>query len=472
MSEELDFYIVDDIPEYIFYIADDEEQEQYIPIKGEAGSFKYEKVTELPTTGENGVLYLVPKSHAEQTASGNPISINVTEGAGKLSDLKLDGDTTQQSYTGKNLMYLDPQTNNGIISTYDSTTGNIHCTGTSSNSTGTNGWANIGKQTTVSLTAGTYTLTRSAAKAYRTAVRLYHSDDTYSTIMVQANNTTRTETISKAVVRYYIYLDTLPNTAIDETFTLQLETGSTPSSFEKYVGGIPSPNPSYPQDINVVTGTQTISINGTNYPIDLGGIELAGIGTYQDKIYKSDGKWYLYKEIGKVVLTGSENWGDQTGSHTTVLNLYCPTTSWGAFASERNPLLCSIATYSLSAGSANDTTPNICKLNFSGTNFLLDLSQANFSTLAAFKTWLSSNPTTVYYVLATPTTTEITNTSLIAQLEAVRTAQLANGANTISNTATGSNLAGDLELKYYEYDPTDKYTKWLWINADAAYEQM
>ena len=37
-------------------------------------------------------------------------------------------------------------------------------------------------------------------------------------------------------------------------------------------------------------------------------IELCKIGDYQDSIVKDNGKWYLNKQIGKVVLNGSESW--------------------------------------------------------------------------------------------------------------------------------------------------------------------
>ena len=49
--------------------------------------------------------------------------------------------------------------------------------------------------------------------------------------------------------------------------------------------------------------------NGITYPINLpSGMELCKIGTYQDYFYKENDKWYLHKEIGKVVLNGSENY--------------------------------------------------------------------------------------------------------------------------------------------------------------------
>jgi hypothetical protein len=44
----------------------------------------------------------------------------------------------------------------------------------------------------------------------------------------------------------------------------QLESGSTATSYEPYVGGIPAPNPDYPQDMQVVTGEQNVNVHGKN----------------------------------------------------------------------------------------------------------------------------------------------------------------------------------------------------------------
>lgn len=177
----------------------------------------------------------------------------------------VDGNIEQTTYTGKNLIYIDPNFSYGITTTYNSTTGAINISGTSTNSTtGSNGWANISKEIPISLPAGTYTLTRSVSRAYRTAVRLYHADNTYTQIICRPNVTTRTETVAQDVVKYYVFCDSLPDTAINDTFTLQLEQGSSATSFEKYVGGAPAPNPEFPQPIETVTGRQTVMVAGKN----------------------------------------------------------------------------------------------------------------------------------------------------------------------------------------------------------------
>lgn len=63
-------------------------------------------------------------------------------------------------------------------------------------------------------------------------------------------------------------------------------------------------------------------------------------------------------------------------------------------------------------------------------------------------TWLASNPVTVYYVLATPTTTEITNSELVGQLEAILQAYLYTGTNNVSNNAVSPSLAGQMNIEY------------------------
>lgn len=38
--------------------------------------------------------------------------------------------------------------------------------------------------------------------------------------------------------------------------------------------------------------------------------------------------------------------------------------------------------------------------------------------------------------------------------------------------ANGTNLAGDLEIGYYSYDPLNKYDKYFWLDVDGEYESI
>lgn len=201
---------------------------------------------------------------------------------------------------------------------------------------------------------------------------------------------------------------------------LQLEEGSTSTSYEPYVGGTASPNPSYPQTVNVVTGTQTITVTDGDdatdtYTVNLGAIELAKIGEYQDYIYKSGDDWYIHKEIGKYTFDGSETW--TTDSYGT--------NSW------RKDHLFSVANYSQNAivlladiaqsvsysDRTNHDNPPTCVCFYSDTNERFWIRNTTLTTLAQVQS--ATTGKSVYY-LATATDTKITDSSLISQLEAVQ----------------------------------------------------
>ena len=160
-------------------------------------------------------------------------------------------------------------------------------------------------------------------------------------------------------------------------------------------------------------------------------IELCKIGTYQDYFYKDSDKWYLHKEIGKVVLNGSETW--------TIFNSNNTRTAFRINISD------------IEAYTNGDNTPNLLSnrfipISYNGswvTGKLSRLTQNNVqnaliviynpnTSVEDFKTWLASNNTIVYYVLATPTNTEITYQPLIDQLNALEQAKSKENQTNIS----------------------------------------
>ena len=184
-----------------------------------------------------------------------------------------------------------------------------------------------------------------------------------------------------------------------------------------------TPTPTNPIPIITKTGIITQIINNRQYEFNLGDIELCEIGDYQDYIYKNNSSWYIHKEIGKVVLNGSEEtWANKKmanvyGYNVGLDNVKAPSTSG------QMPL-CYCDYYTKTTPSANwGTTAN--DSNFTINNSSTSTSTIRFTNgditneLNNFKTWLSTHNTTVYYVLNTPTNTVITDTNLISQLEAV-----------------------------------------------------
>ena len=202
-----------------------------------------------------------------------------------------------------------------------------------------------------------------------------------------------------------------------------------------------TPTPDNPVDINVVTGEQKITISSgeskQEYPLSLGSMELCKISDYQDYIYKENGIWYKYGAIDKIVLDGSEsgwvydsvfkyfrcpnyNFGDKIPSDQKIKqlsNYFIVTNDWGT--TFRDNVNTNIMYAILNSGY------RICIRNI------------NYSNVEDFKNWLSTHNTTAYYVLATPTTTEITDTTLLEQLEELAGATTYAGETNIVATSDG-----------------------------------
>ena len=92
-------------------------------------------------------------------------------------------------------------------------------------------------------------------------------------------------------------------------------------------------------------------------------------------------------------------------------------------------------------------------------------SYPDMADATAFATWLASHPTTVYYALATPTTTEITNQALIDQLEALASATLNQGINNIWTEIATGNAMPTLELNWVEWEKYNRHNVYIWNDA-------
>jgi hypothetical protein len=452
-------------------------------------------VAELPATGDESKLYLTPKAHTTQTATGNPITATVAEDAGALESFQLDGDTAQQTYTGQNLYnvagvssetYVTKDNDGWITITRDNTSG--------SSTVYTNVWtSNLALETStqykifieVKAVSGTGSLFITSTNSTQGQFNSWQEKNLANMAAGQTYTVAPTTKSSFSGIsqglRTVFQLTAGQGGSV--TFRLSVCASSTPTdtfSYEPYVGGQPSPNPDYPQPIQTVTGVQTISINGTDYPLDLGNIQLCGLGDdgngnplYKDRIYRDGDGWKVHKATGKVVFNGSENWIRSGSSTEAYLYSALNISNLGiAFVDKDISLSDRFTQHATASGDRGSGRFNLYNGTTVAQFLTLSMSTAVVADVDAFKTWLASNNTTLAYPLYTATDTTITDTTLIAQLEAIRTASLQNGANTITNTATGSNLAGDMEIGYYGYNPRNRYDKWLWLDINNEYEQI
>lgn len=137
-------------------------------------------------------------------------------------------------------------------------------------------------------------------------------------------------------------------------------------------------------------------------------IELCKIGTYQDYIYEEDGKWYLHKETGRLTLNGSETWSS-TSAYTGYIRAVVAIGENHA----NNEGYCNEF---INRGNQAHGDYEYVWIQPNTNTFYIQILQSRANSLATFKTWLASNPATIYYALATPTDTQITNQALIVQL--------------------------------------------------------
>lgn len=238
-------------------------------------------------------------------------------------------------------------------------------------------------------------------------------------------------------------------TTIVTMSNIQLELGSTATTYEPYQ-------------------------EGQEYTINLGNIELAKIGTYQDRIYKNDGKWYVEKQTGKVVLNGSETWNLHSNSNeTTALFMLSSGLSdaLSVLATSTDYLRNDRFNIYNCYGSSN-TNEGLCYHTDRKVQIRINKSRLATVDVATFQTWLASNPTTVYYALATPTTTEITNTTLLSQLNFI--ANLYGGTNNIMLVGTGAQ--GEIGVEYMTENDirrdvavVDSQARTITINGSDAY---
>jgi hypothetical protein len=172
-----------------------------------------------------------------------------------------------------------------------------------------------------------------------------------------------------------------------------------------------------------------------------------GYEPYQNPYYDSDlpeGAWCIHKAIGKVVLDGTEDWVllERDGHY----NYYMENMA------SNNLYIGSAATYMSNYYTGIPTDNRYAD----GTFFINTTGRGIFTydaitTKDLFATWLSTHNTTVYYALATPTNTAITNTTLIAQLDALLEGGSYASQTNITLTAADPNLPGLLQVTVAKY---------------------
>ena len=510
----------------------------------------------LNSIRQTGGLVWVDPSEIELSGEGASFTLVGTVNGTTLTSADLKGDTTQQTYSGKNLFLVpNTATKNGITLTHNAD-GTFNISGTAT--------ANVNFDIIVgsSLPSGTYTLSKSTSNSdLKIIVQDYSATSWISNLVTIASVSQNTVTLSPTGTRTGFVVQVLSGVTINlQNVEVQLESGSSATSYEPYVGGTASPNPDYPQEVQTVTGRQVVTISdggseSQEYEVNLGKnlfdksniswyrnnsgafsdtgdtsttrirtssfpivggktytisgiptditllnirtyaveggsqttapvrdgntftfsddtkyihllfggenfssttntmmanadiqlelgstatsyapyfepIELCKIGDYQDRIYKSGSDWYVHKETTCIIYDGSddESWSYNTAN--TRVTIPRPSDMGTQQADWETTSKCS----HFIAGRTDSDLDNVYMIGQTAVSFR---ASGITTSTANWRTWLTNNNVTLYYALATPTDTQITNADLIAQLEAVAGATTYNGSTTFTVDGNG-----------------------------------
>lgn len=231
---------------------------------------------DYPVNNEEFYLSTMEPNHTSNSEPSANIELDTAEG--KIISVEAYGDTFQQTYTGKNLMpILDNQATviNGVTITIEKGVVTINGTSTSDTSVKlSNGLASVSTSTipaewanesvVASRNGKTISVKKisGSAPASSAAFRIYRD---MTNFMQCYPNVGGEETFSDNYPILFFDLFFNNNITFDNAkYEIQLEEGSTATSFEPYVGGISAPNPDYPQDVKVVTGRQVVTMTGKN----------------------------------------------------------------------------------------------------------------------------------------------------------------------------------------------------------------
>lgn len=331
----------------------------------------------------NGVLKLDLKGNTSQNGEptpDTPIPVNVVSGD---NTIKVEG---------KNLLHLPSgtKTHGGITGTI--TNDNI----LTYSGTANHGYANItGTTIGITLQAGTYIFSIDSPQNVRVCLQ-----ENGVNHIIQAGSTQTHLTIGEErKLNYRVFLSGMTNgTSYSGTIKMQLEKSSSKTEYEPY--------------------------QGANYSVNLpNGMELCKIGDYQDYIYKDNGNWYKYNAIGKIIFDGSENWAKSTITNVDRYRV--------------NNNLClnnasSLCNYFIKSGTGNYDVGKWA--NNANVQIFFNFAPYGTTTLEDWKTWVSTHNLVLYQPLVTPTTTQITDTTLISQLEAIESAMSYENQTNISQT--------------------------------------
>ena len=183
----------------------------------------------------------------------------------------------------------------------------------------------------------------------------------------------------------------------------------------------------YPQIIlSSKTDTSYVPYEKTEYEINLGNIELNAIEDFKDYFKKEKNKWYKVENIGSCTFEGNENFSFKDAG-TINQRFDIPTSALNISSQQEYK-------YKLFTHFRSSTSNSgVWGEYYMSSDLLVIKDNDNkMTSLEDFKAWLSANKPTIYYARISPIDIEITDTTLITQLNEISQALSQKGTTIIS----------------------------------------
>ena len=325
---------------------------------------------------------------------------------GKIMNMMLYGKSEQFTTIGKNLLKIKDgtQTLRGV--TVTAKDGVVALKGTATES----GWAVLTVDSFV--LNGTYILSSNITANIRVLV----ANKSFKTVLEQG----KSATLENAEASKVCFTITEGETYDISNILIQVEKGSVATSYEPYTGGIPSPNPSYPQEIKSVVnpivklsnedGTQfetvTLPYTLNAIPVSSGGnVTINGQQYVADYVDVERGK--LIKMCKEKVFDGTEKWRSESSYMVADISNF-------SYVNNNNHehmtyLLCN--KYKVSTTIDNNDNLIFIRRNGNGVVIKDTLHQ---STVDDWKKYLNDNPCIVHCLSAIPEEIDLTTEEIIA----------------------------------------------------------
>ena len=319
---------------------------------------------------------------------------------------------------------INSQTLNGITATLNEN-GSVNFNGThTASQTDFYAAGSSNNYVDLKIPVGTYYLSRGTAETGVTLfVVIKHSDNTTTTRSASSNVKVSVTIAEGDTFRMFARVST-NGTVLNNITIYPLLTANQNDEFEKY------------QEQSITLSLPT-------------GMELCKIGNYQDYIYKNENKWYKHKTIGKIVFDGTENFSIYTTTSGDYVYAYGVTNY-----NRVDQIICKCTHFTADKNSGYSILTNgKCHFRYNANDeitwFYMCTNQQ--TTTTDFKSWLTGQyangtPVTVYYQLAEAVEEEITDTTLLTQLETLLNANSYEGTTYITSIG---NLPAIIYVKVY-----------------------